>query len=337
MSGTVIHEPTPVPVPSLVPLAQLDGPGRDGQQQAAALFEAYQEKVKAYRRAADDARDIFKDWDKALTGAISDWSMDDTKLALKVGSLMVSAAGAGVKLRLSPQLARQAAEHMDLARSARRTAYEMLNGKLPFSQQAYDDLIGWGRHAQNSADDLLASSRNPDTPKRVKALGHGVGVLGAGYGAYYDMNHGESTEQAVASNAGGLLAGTAAGAAAGAAAGSIVPVGGTLVGLAWAPSSGPGRRRHLGGHRLRVRERRRRHRRRRGRGGRRGSATSATWSACEVAAPLRVAHARPASACVFRAQALRQPRCVQGPSVRRPSDCSRNSQRAWARPGRYGP
>ena len=160
---------------------------------------------------------------------------------------------------------------MDLARSARRTAYEMLNGKLPFSQQAYDDLIGWGRHAQNSADDLLASSRNPDTPKGVKALGHGVGVLGAGYGAYYDMNHGESTEQAVASNAGGLLAGTAAGAAAGAAAGSIVPVGGTLVGAGVGAIVGArGRRRHLGGHRLRVRERRRRHRRRRGRGGRRG-------------------------------------------------------------------
>lgn len=230
VSGTVIHEPTPVPVPSLVPLAQLDGPGRAGQQQSADLFEAYQEKVRAYRRAAEQAKQIFDDWDRALTRSISDWSMDDTKLALKISSLMVSAAGAGAKLRLSPQLARQAAEHMDLARSARRTAYEMLNGKTPFSQQAYDDLINWGRHAQNSADDLLASSRAPELPKGVKAAGHGLGILGAGYGAYYDINHGESTEQAVASNGGGLLAGTAAGALAGGAAGSVVPVGGTIVG-----------------------------------------------------------------------------------------------------------
>jgi uncharacterized protein YukE len=230
VSGTVIQEPAPVPLPSLVPLDQLDGAGRAAQQQAADLFAEYQEKVRAYRKAARDAREIFDDWDRALSRAISDWSMDDTKLALKIGSLMVSAAGAGVKLRLSPRLAQQAAEHMDLARSARRTAYDMLDGKAPFSKQAYDDLINWGRHAQNSADDLLASSRSPELPKGVKAAGHGMGLLGAGYGAYYDINHGESPEQAVASNGGGLLAGTAAGAAVGGAVGSVVPVGGTLVG-----------------------------------------------------------------------------------------------------------
>ena len=65
-------------------------------------------------------------------------------------------------------------------------------------------------------------------------LARGLGVLGplaAGYGVYDDIQSGESTEQAVVSQGGGLLSGMVAGGATGAAIGTMgFPVAGTIVG-----------------------------------------------------------------------------------------------------------
>jgi len=236
VSGTVIEEPKPVPVPSLVPVDRLDGAGRAAQAQAVHAYSEYQEQVKAYRKAQRDARDAFDDWDRALSQGVSGWDADGAKLAVKLAGLMVTAAGGGVKLKLAPRLARQAEEAMELARAARRHGYDMLGDpKLLRSSQAYEELMRWGRHAQNAADDLLTESRNPTLPKGLKLAGHGLNVLGAGLGIYDDLQNGESAPQAVASNGGGALAGILAGTASGGAIGTAFgpgpgTVGGAIVG-----------------------------------------------------------------------------------------------------------
>lgn len=74
------------------------------------------------------------------------------------------------------------------------------------------------------------AARHPQLPRELRG---GFGLLDgalAGYGVYADIQEGESTEQAVASQGSGLLAGTAAAAWVGAGVGSVVPGPGTVTG-----------------------------------------------------------------------------------------------------------
>ncbi|MFV0286216.1 MAG: hypothetical protein ACK5IM_07490 [Demequina sp.] len=85
------------------------------------------------------------------------------------------------------------------------------------------------RRLAGEADDLLSKGI-----KVGSKLGKGLEVLGfaaTGYAIYDDIESGESVEQAVTSNVGGMAAGMLAGAGAGAIVGSfIVPPAGTVVG-----------------------------------------------------------------------------------------------------------
>lgn len=94
-----------------------------------------------------------------------------------------------------------------------------------------DDLMGRSGQAADEAADAKWAAKHPKLPP---GLARGLGILGplaAGYGVYDDIQHGESTEQAVVSQGGGLLSGMLIGGGTGAAIGTAgFPVVGTLVG-----------------------------------------------------------------------------------------------------------
>ena len=94
-----------------------------------------------------------------------------------------------------------------------------------------EDLEKAKDEAADEAADAAAAAKHPKLPS---GLARGLGVLGpiaAGYGVYEDMRNGESTEQALASQGGGLFAGALAGGLTGAGIGTMgMPVVGTVVG-----------------------------------------------------------------------------------------------------------
>lgn len=199
---------------------------------------AAQERAAAYESAAARRDDLLAQWYAAVDGTAAFVRANATDVGQVTLTLLVAGYTGALQSRLSPAMSRQAVHK--LAESDRLLSYaddlaDALRGQRitphPGSYAELDDLLARSRLAAEEASEAAAVARNPRLPA---ALARGVGAVGplaAGYGVYDDLQHGESPEQAIASQGGGLLAGMAAGGATGAAIGTLgFPVAGTLVG-----------------------------------------------------------------------------------------------------------
>ena len=234
VTGTVVHEPTPVARPA--PL--VDGTPEEAAAHAQAVqrYEHYQELVVAWNKAVRDAEEYFEDWQQALDRAASTWRDHDADLLGLASNLLVGASSAALVSKLAPVLAGEAAEQLTMARQLAEHADDMLrDGRLlAGTADGYYDLLDRSAAADARAAQYAKAAEDPKLPRGIRAAGGALGVLTMGYGIHDDLQNGESTEQAVASNVGGTLAGigggAASGAAIGAAAGTVVPGAGNVVG-----------------------------------------------------------------------------------------------------------
>ena len=228
VTGTVIHRPTPVAAPA--PL--VDGTPADAarHEQALQRYDHYQGLVMAWNNAVEDAEEYFEDWQQALERAASTWRDHDADLLGLAANLLVGGSSAALVLKLAPALAGEAAEQLRTAEQLREHARNMLRDGRLLAGTADDfyDMLDRSSAADARAAQYAEASKDPKLPKGIRAAGGALGLLTMGYGIHDDLKNGESTAQAITSNAGGTLAGIGAGAASGAAigagVGSLVPV-----------------------------------------------------------------------------------------------------------------
>lgn len=199
---------------------------------------AAQSRATAYAAAANRRDELVAQWTDALTQTAQFVEANATDLAQFTVDLLVAGYSAALLSRaasvMSGQAVHKLAEAKRLASYADDLADALRNERIAPYKGVYsdvDDLMGRSSQAADEAADAAAAARNPKLPG---GLVRGLGVLGpiaAGYGVYDDIRSGESTEQAVVSQGGGLLSGMLAGGATGAAIGTMgFPVAGTIVG-----------------------------------------------------------------------------------------------------------
>lgn len=189
---------------------------------------AAQSRATAYEAAATRRNELVAQWDDALTrtaGLVRDNATDIAQFTLDLPVAGYSAAllsrAASV---MSDQAVHKLAEAKKLASYADDLAADLYHERIPPHRGVYgqmDDLMGRSSQAAAEAAEAAVAARNPKLPA---GLARGLGVLGplaAGYGVYDDIQSGESTEQAVVSQGGGLLSGMVAGGATGAAIGTM--------------------------------------------------------------------------------------------------------------------
>lgn len=201
-------------------------------------LDAAQDKAAAYERATARSAELIAQWNDALTQTADFVQTNATDIGQFTVDLIVAGYSAALLSRAASVMSAQAAHKVaeatrlssyaddlaDALRSERMSPYKGFYSEV-------DDLMGRSRQAADEAADAAAAAKSPKLPS---GLARGLGILGplaAGYGVYDDLQHGESTEQAVKSQGGGLLSGMLVGGATGAAMGTMgFPVAGTIVG-----------------------------------------------------------------------------------------------------------
>ncbi|MDP2773988.1 MAG: WXG100 family type VII secretion target [Nocardioides sp.] len=210
------------------------GPFAQGSPELASA----QQLAAAYEAARIRRDELVRQWTEALTQTSDFVEANATVLAQVTIDLLVAGYSGALLARQSSVMAAQAAHKLAESQRLRALAAELLDavrhGRVAPYASFYDDvddLMGRSRQAAEEAAEAAAAAKHPKLPSGIV---RGLGVLGpiaAGYGVYDDMRNGESTEQAVASQGGGLLAGMATGGATGAVIGTMgFPVVGTVVG-----------------------------------------------------------------------------------------------------------
>lgn len=196
------------------------------------------DQAKAYTAATIRRDELVAQWNEALTQT-ADFVQDNaTDIAQFTVDLLVAGYSAALLSRaasvMSGQAAHKLAEAQRLAAYADDVTAALRNGRVSPYRGYYsevDELMGRSGQAADEAADAAAAAKNPKLPG---GLTRGLGVLGplaAGYGVYDDIGNGESTEQAIASQGGGLLSGMLTGGATGAAIGTLgFPIAGTVAG-----------------------------------------------------------------------------------------------------------
>lgn len=200
---------------------------------------AQRDQTAAYVRARIRRDELANQWAGALTETTDFLERNAAEIAQVTADLLVAGYSAALLSRtaevMSAQAAEKRAEAKRLARYADELTDAMRSGRLNISTGGFydhlDDLMGGSTQAADEAADAAGAAKNPRLPG---GLARGLGVLGpiaAGYGVYGDISSGESTEQAVVSQGGGLLGGIVAGGLTGAGIGSLgFPIAGTIVG-----------------------------------------------------------------------------------------------------------
>lgn len=199
---------------------------------------AAQDKATAYEAAANRSAELNTQWNDALTQTVEFVQVNATDIGQFTLDLLVAGYSAALLARaasvMSAQAAYKLAEATRLASYADDLADALYKERISPYKGFYsevDDLMGRSGQAADEAADAKWAAKHPKLPP---GLTRGLGILGplaAGYGVYDDIQHGESTEQAVVSQGGGLLSGMLIGGGTGAAIGTAgFPVVGTLVG-----------------------------------------------------------------------------------------------------------
>lgn len=191
--------------------------------------------VEAYLAAQSRTEACLAHWGQVLATASSWAETNATSLVQATSGLLVSTYTAALRSRVgvvmaaqsdflndqSQRLAGYAEELVDHVRSGRLAPYERF-------YDDYDDLVSRGRQAADDAAKAADVAAKPRLPAGLRGAFALVGPAAAAYGVYDDLQHGESVQQAVVSQGGGLLAGVGAGIAAGAACTALLPGAGTV-------------------------------------------------------------------------------------------------------------
>lgn len=206
-------------------------PGTDQAAEAARQATAY----LSARRRRDE---LVARWDAALLEMGDLAEANATSLAQATLGLLVSGYTAALCSRLVPVMNAQSG--FKSAESKRLIGYgddlaEALRSErlspYPRYYADYDDFMSRGLQ---SADDARAAQELASRPRLPTGLARSLALVApaaAAYGVYDDLQHGESVEQAVVSQGGGLLVGMLSGAGTGAVFGTAgMPIVGTVVG-----------------------------------------------------------------------------------------------------------
>lgn len=201
--------------------------------------------AEAYDAARTRRDELVDQWVEALSQTADFVETNATVLTQVTVDLLVAGYSAALLRRQSAVLSAQAAHKLAESQRLRALASELMEvlreRGVPYRgfYDEVDELMGRSAQAADEAADAAAGAGRPRLPS---GLVRGLGVLGpvaAGYGVYDDMRNGESTEQALASQGGGLFAGMLTGGATGAAIGTAgFPVVGTVVGGAVGAATG---------------------------------------------------------------------------------------------------
>ncbi|MEJ7832649.1 MAG: hypothetical protein WKF79_07030 [Nocardioides sp.] len=186
----------------------------------------------AWNVAVETADRHLATWADALENSSAFFQQHAVDLVGITVDLMVGAYSGALLGRLSTVMAAEAIEYKVMSRQLADHAADFLRQiqtrPYPGDLDHYDNLIADSRAAADKAADTADSAANPRLPKELRGGLGALGVLATGYGVYDDIQSGESTEQAVVSQGGGLLAGVVAGAGTGAVVGTVFPGVGTV-------------------------------------------------------------------------------------------------------------
>lgn len=239
VSGDTVQEPTAVAHPGTEPAPDVDAATMNAYNNRVTAWNAYQDKVTAYNTASSDTNEYLEGWREALDSAAAKLSKDDANLVTLTGNLIVDGGGGAIAARMATWYADAAKTARDTAGRAAQHLDELVkDGRLAGDKGTFYKYLDDKAKALQHLDDMEAKGTAPKLPKGVKIGGGIIGALAMGYGIKSDIEDGESTTQAVVSNAGGtavgigasIAAAAGAGAAVGALGGSVVPGLGTAVG-----------------------------------------------------------------------------------------------------------
>jgi hypothetical protein len=218
VSAYVVEEPGAGPAdPGPPPTGPVSPAAASAYTASVEAWNAHQDKVRAYNKAATDAADVRSDLTAAAQGLKDEYrGLEGPDWVLNAADIAGGFAG-GVMEYNASALRGTSKYFSDLA--ARHL--ERLRANPGSLSTLYDDLDHWGQVARN-ADDLAAGA--DDLAKASKSLPLKAGGALAIAGIGLDIASGEDPVQATASGAGGFAASVAAGAATGAVVGSFVPV-----------------------------------------------------------------------------------------------------------------
>lgn len=197
--------------------------------------ENYERLVNAWNAAVTQHDQQMKDWYDALDHTSAFVKGHASDLIGVTADLMVAGYSAALLAKASKIMSTQALimteEASRLAARAGELRKLLHSGQLLDQLDHLDDLYYGSQDAARAAEEAKGFVKEPKIPGPLKG---GLGVLSgimAGYGVYDDMQSGESTQQAVVSQGGGLFAGAVAGGLTGGAIGTAgFPVVGTIVG-----------------------------------------------------------------------------------------------------------
>jgi uncharacterized protein YukE len=248
VSGFVISDPGPGPARPPDHFV-----GTEGEvavhNQAVAAYNAHQELVIAYNRAASEAGRIDRQYATACRELQDEYTLGQhASWLVNVGDVLGETAAGAIGARIGLRKSALHGRAEDLLGEAKRAVADLqahperyLKRKWFFFKTLDEARLEADRLAiqgkLDEADDLLRRSAALDEARLPKYLGRGgkiLGPLGLGLGIYNDYEEGESVTQIAvsqgASTAAGIGAGALTGMAVGAAVGSVVPGAGTVVG-----------------------------------------------------------------------------------------------------------
>lgn len=196
------------------------------------LYNAHQDLIRAYNQAVTDAQGVLDDYDKSCTALENDYQgMSAANGMLSSADIVGGAVMGALGAKHTSILRRNAGWLADEAKTWQRrianTDYSHPAGRYALDRDYKAKFDAQDRAAQAARDADDARAR-PKLSTAAKLFSGTLGAVGARFGIYSDIQAGESTEQAVTSNVGGVLAGAAAGAVIGTA--IPIPVVGTVAG-----------------------------------------------------------------------------------------------------------
>lgn len=216
VAAYVIEDPGPGPAnPGPAPAGMISPAAAAAYDAAVTEWNAHQDKVRAYTKAAADADDVRSELAAATTGLADEYrGLEGPEWLLNAADVAGGIAGGAMQFN-SSALRGTSSYFSGLSRD--------YVDRIRASPGAFSnaDLDYWDKVARN-ADDLAGRADDLKGTSKTFPLKAGGALAVAGIGL--DIASGEDPVQAVASGGGGLLASVAAGAGAGAVVGSFVPI-----------------------------------------------------------------------------------------------------------------
>lgn len=195
---------------------------------------AYETAVATWNTVVTDHAEHLQKWFDALEEATGFFKDHTADLVQMVVGLMTAGYSSYLMQKLAKILAGEAAFRKAnvaaLAGELEDMVDRMRSGRFYGTLDNYDHLVGEYKNATSAADEAAQAAKNPKLPGGIRGGLGALGVLATAYGVYDDVQSGESTEQAVVSQGGGLLAGLVAGGLTGFAVGTVAPGPGNVVG-----------------------------------------------------------------------------------------------------------